>query len=136
MPRKSHEPNKTTKAEVSALASFGLPHADIAVYLDIDPKTLRKHYRHELDTAELTANARVGKFLFKSASGLALKEGATHADCIRAAMFWAKTRMRWRETHVHELTGPGGGPVRTINSEMSAEEAAEAYAASLNDSGS
>jgi len=31
-----------------------------------------------------------------------------------------------------ELSGPGGGPVRTINSTMTPQEAAEAYAAMLN----
>lgn len=31
----------------------------------------------------------------------------------------------------HELSGPGGGPVQLINSEMSAKEAADLYAATL-----
>ena len=32
-----------------------------------------------------------------------------------------------------ELTGPGGGPVQLINTDMTAQEAAEAYASTLND---
>jgi len=46
----------------------------------------------------LKANARVGKFLYEAASGAALDKGASHSDCLRSAMFWAKTRMGWRES--------------------------------------
>jgi hypothetical protein len=31
------------------LAAYGIPEPDIAEMLKIDPKTLRKHYRQELD---------------------------------------------------------------------------------------
>lgn len=93
-----HEPTDKTKAEVTALYSFGTPQEEIAKYLDIDPKTLRKYYRQELDTAIVKANAKVGQFLYQNAAGQTLGQGATHSDCVRAAMFWAKTRMGWRET--------------------------------------
>lgn len=93
-----HEPTSKTRAEVSALYSFGIPQAEIATYIGVDAKTLRKHYREELDNSVTKANAAVGKFLYQNASGATLKEGASHSDCVRAAMFWAKTRMGWRET--------------------------------------
>jgi len=32
------------------MAGYGVPEADIALVLRIDPKTLRKYYRAELDT--------------------------------------------------------------------------------------
>lgn len=35
-------------------------------------------------------------------------------------------------TDKHEITGAGGGPVRTVTSDMTPQEAAEAYAATLN----
>ena len=98
MSRKPHTPDAKSRGEVSALCSYGIPHEEIANYLGIDAKTLRKHYRAELDTAHIKANATVGRFLFQNASGATLKEGASHSDCVRAAMFWAKTRMNWRET--------------------------------------
>lgn len=98
MPRRSHEPTGKTRAEVSALRSFGVPEHEVSAYIGIDPKTLRKHYREELDTSALKANAAVGKFLYQAASGQALSNGASYSDCVRAAMFWAKTRMQWRET--------------------------------------
>ncbi len=108
-----HEPTPQTRAEVSALKSFGVPHEDISTYIGIDAKTLRKHYRKELDMAQIKADAAVAKFLYGAASGQALKNGATYADCVRSAMFWAKTRMGWRETtdlnHKHEgLDAPVG----------------------------
>ena len=92
-----HAPTEKSRAEVSALCSFGIPQSEIAIFLGIDAKTLRKHYREELDVASTKANAQVGRFLFQNASGQTLKSGASHGDCVRAAMFWAKTRMGWRE---------------------------------------
>ena len=93
-----HKPTERTRAEVSALYSYGIPQEEIAAYVGIDAKTLRKHYRGELDTAHVKAHAAVGRFLYQNATGSTLKEGASHSDCVRAAMFWAKTRMGWRET--------------------------------------
>ena len=110
-----HAPSTQTRAEVSALKSFGVPLDDIAAFIGIDRKTLSKHYKAEIDTAQIKADAAVAKFLYGAASGRSLKDGATYADCVRAAMFWAKTRMSWRETAAVELTGAGGGPILTKN---------------------
>ena len=93
-----HAPTPESRAQVSALYSYGITQEEIARFLNIDPKTLRLHYRDELDSAHVKANAKVGQFLFQNASGQTLANGATHSDCVRAAMFWAKTRMGWRET--------------------------------------
>ena len=108
MPRHPHEPTDKTRAEVEALKSFGVPQQDIAGYIGIDRKTLAKHYKDELDTAQTKANATVARFLYQAASGKALNEGANYADCVRAAMFWAKTRMQWRETNHHDVTSSDG----------------------------
>lgn len=102
-----HIPSDRTRAEVSALYSFGIPQEEIARYVGIDAKTLRKYYREELDISVTKANAAVGRFLYQNASGQALKDGASHADCVRAAMFWAKTRMGWRETQQIDHTTNG-----------------------------
>ncbi|HZJ93716.1 MAG TPA: hypothetical protein VFD09_11625 [Thiopseudomonas sp.] len=103
----THEPTTKTRAEVSALCSYGVPQDEVASFIGIDPKTLRKYYRDELDKAALTANAKVGQFLYQNASGQTLGSGATHSDCVRAAMFWAKTRMNWRETQNVDVTSNG-----------------------------
>ena len=102
MPNKSHEPTDQTRSEVAALASFGIPQEDIAAYIGISHPTLRKHYEQELKVSSIKANAAVGKYLYRLASGMALKDPqnpASHSECSRSAMFWAKTRMGWRETH-------------------------------------
>ncbi len=112
MPRHPHEPTAKTRAEVEALKSFGVPQDDIALYIGIDRKTLAKHYKDELDTAQTKADATVARFLYQAASGKALDSGASYADCVRAAMFWAKTRMKWRET---DNDAQGNGNPITIN---------------------
>ena len=92
-----HIPDKKTRAEVSALCAYGIPQYEISVYIGIDAKTLRKHYRAELDSAKIKANAKVRKFLFDAATGDAKKKGASFADCLRGSMFWAKTQMGFKE---------------------------------------
>ena len=108
MPRKAHEPTETNRAQVQALASFGTPQEEIAEYMGISHVTLRKYDAEELKVSAIKANSEVGKFLFQMASGRALKRGATHGECSRAAFFWAKTRMGWRETsHVDHSSTDG-----------------------------
>lgn len=103
-----HVPDERTRSEVSALYSFGIPQDDIARYIGIDPKTLRQYYRDELDSAQIKAHAAVGRFLYQNATGHTIKDGASHSDCVRAAMFWAKTRMGWRETQTLDHTSSDG----------------------------
>ena len=72
------------------MAAYGIPETDIARVVGIDPKTLRKHYRDELDLGETKANAQVAGFLFNAARN----------GNVTAQIFWLKTRARWRETPV------------------------------------
>ena len=84
---KQHEPTAETRSNVKALASVGTTQEHIAIYLDIDVKTLRKHYRRELDTALILANSNVAKSLYKNAN-----EGN-----VTAQIFWLKTKGGWSE---------------------------------------
>lgn len=70
------------------MAAYGIPEADIATVIGIDPKTLRRHYRRELDTGHIKANTRVAEFLFRKAT-------TDGHQCVTAAIFWLKTRARW-----------------------------------------
>lgn len=117
-----HTPTVESRAQVSALYSYGITQEEIARFLNIDPKTLRLYYRDELDSAHVKANAAVGRFLFQNASGQTLGSGATHSDCVRAAMFWAKTRMGWRETQNVDHT-TGGEPMQPSVIEIVAPKA-------------
>jgi len=104
----THKPTEKSKAEVQALASFGVGQRDISAYLGLTNKTLSKYYREQLDMGMAQTNAAVGKFLAKLATGRAMEEGATWRDCATAAFFWGKTHMGLRETSRHELTSPDG----------------------------
>ena len=103
MSKPLHKPTEKTRAEIVALRSYGVPIKEVAAYIGIDDKTLYKYYRDELENSAIKANPNVGKFLYQAASGQALTTGATYSDCVRAAMFWAKTRMGWKETNVQEV---------------------------------
>src|ERR1041385_2461113 len=88
MGRRAHKPDPSQRKQVEAMAAYGIPEIDIARVIGIDPKTLRKCYRDELDMGETKANAAVAGFFFHSA-----KNGN-----VSAQIFWLKTRARWRET--------------------------------------
>lgn len=97
MANKAHKPTEKTRSEVAALCSFGIPQEDIAEYIGVSHVTLRKHYAKEIKLSAIKANRAVGEFLFRAASGRGIEDGGSYSDCVRAAMFWAKTRMSWRE---------------------------------------
>ena len=99
MPRKATgKPNgnpvfKPTDEErklVEQMCAVGIPQESIALVVrdGIDDKTLRKHFRRELDISKIKANAKVGGALFNKAM----------AGDTSAAIFWAKTQMGWKET--------------------------------------
>jgi hypothetical protein len=74
---------------VKSLAGFGFTHQEIATFLELkSPKTLRKHFRAELDLGEIQANAKVAQTLFNL---------ATSGQHPAATIFWMKTRRGWRE---------------------------------------
>jgi hypothetical protein len=90
MGRRAHRPDPSQRRQVEAMAAYGIPEIDISRVIGIDPKTLRKCYREELDLGETKANAQVAGFLFNAA-----KNGN-----VTAQIFWLKTRARWREVPV------------------------------------
>jgi hypothetical protein len=88
MARPEHTPTDETRDQVLRGVIAGVDQDRIAAILGIAPKTLRKHYRDELDHGKAKANMAVGGSLYQKAIG-----GDT-----TAAIFWAKTQMGWRET--------------------------------------
>lgn len=91
MGRRVHKADPFHRRQVEAMAGYGVPEESIARVVGIDPKTLRKHYREELDTGQIKATAKVAESLFRKATG----EGS---QSVTAAIFWLKTRGGWRET--------------------------------------
>jgi hypothetical protein len=97
MPRPQLNPTKEQRDIVKSMAAMGIPHQDIALKIGIrSPKTIRKHFRQELDLGATEANYKVAKTLF---------EMATSGDCPPATIFWAKTRNGFRE-HPHLAGAP------------------------------
>ena len=104
MGRRAHQPDANSRRQVEAMAACGVPEADIGKVMGIDPKTLRKHYRHELDTGAIRASARIAQGLYQKAVG----DGP---QAVTASIFWLKTRAGWKDTTAHEISGRDGGPI-------------------------
>ena len=69
------------------MAAYGIPAEQIAMCMEMSAPTLRKHFRKELDTAKIQANAQVAGFLFANA-----KKGN-----VTAQILWLKTQAGWKE---------------------------------------
>ncbi|MDQ1249751.1 MAG: hypothetical protein QG597_4127 [Actinomycetota bacterium] len=68
MGRHAHHPDDRGQRQVEALSAYGVPERDIARVVGVDPKTLQKHYRDELDLGSTKATAKVAEFLFRKAT--------------------------------------------------------------------
>ena len=87
--RPPHEPTAKQRETVSIMTAAGITQEKVARCIGIDLKTLRKHYREELDTAAEIANAEVARSLY---------EQAVVDRSTSAAIWWTKARMGWKET--------------------------------------
>lgn len=63
MRRPRHLPATPQRRQVEAMAGYGVPEEDIATFINIDPKSLRKHYRRELDTGHGANNRLLVAFV-------------------------------------------------------------------------
>jgi len=104
MGRRAHRPDPFHRRQVEAMAAFGVPERNIARVVGIDAKTLRKHYRDELDTGQTKATAKVAESLFRKAT-------TDGPQSVTAAIFWLKTRGGWKETSAVEVSGSGSHPL-------------------------
>jgi len=93
-----HAPTDAQRQTVQLHTTVGTTQAVISQLLGIDLKTLRKHYREELDLSKAKSNATIGGALFNKAKG-----GDT-----TAMIFWMKTQAGWREkTDVNHVSEDG-----------------------------
>lgn len=110
----SHEPTAHTKEIVKLHAAVGTPQEIIASIIEIDPKTLRKHYRRELDLSLAQANAQIGGKLYNKAM-----QGDT-----ASIIFWLKTRAGFKETNAVDVY-QNQGPAPTNPQDLTDEQIAE-----------
>jgi hypothetical protein len=104
MARELFAPTDEQRGIVKAFAAYGVQQDEIAKYLDIDPKTLRKHFRRELDVGSIEATTKVAQSLFKAATG----------GNISAAIFWMKARGGWREKQEIDVTTQGSLTIQVV----------------------
>jgi transposase len=103
--RPPYEPTDADREVAKKLAALGTTYEDIAKKLKISSDTLVKYYKQELEEGRIDANASIAGTLFQQA-----KKGNT-----AAAIFWLKTRARWKETNVTELAAGEGAEIKGIN---------------------
>ena len=98
--RPPHQPTEITRELVTLHARVGTRQEVIAGILGIEcNKTLRKHYREELDFATAEANAVIGGALYNK---------ALNGDDTAAQIFWLKTRAGFSEKNALDLTSSDG----------------------------
>lgn len=100
----AHVPTEETRQKVIDLSCNGFSQLDIADYLDIDDKTLRKHYKVELGNAKKDKTIKLGNSLYNDAL----------AGDKQAREFWLKTQGRWSYAKPQEESSIGEQIGKTI----------------------
>jgi hypothetical protein len=106
--RPQYEPSDADRQTVRLMIAAGYDHLQVARCIaqhGIAPKTLRKHFRRELDVGLIEANSAVAKRAYEMAEA---------GDPPAATFFWLKCRCGWRETQQVEHSGPGGGKLEVV----------------------
>jgi len=117
------EPTKEQRDLVKALAAYGIRQDAICLLIKrpvkrgppvpITLKTLRARFRRELDEGEPSLIAQVADSLVKRALD------PKHPQGVAAAIFFLKARAGWSEKVKHELTGRNGGPIASVEFDLS-----------------
>lgn len=92
------EPTEDERRLVEHYVSLGYTQEQIGQLMGKSVDSLDRYCRHELDTGQLKVNAKIGGKLFQKAM----------AGDTTALIFWAKTRMGWKETHGVDLNASDG----------------------------
>jgi hypothetical protein len=101
MSRPRFVPTEEQRRTVKSLSAYGIKQDEIAEMVNLrSSKSLRKHFRREIDRGAIEATAQVGQTLYKM---------ATSGKHPAATIFWLKTRAGWREIQIVE-TRPAAPP--------------------------
>jgi hypothetical protein len=105
-------PTDEQRKTVKAMCAFGIPHDHICRIIrnpstgrNISRPTMEKVFRNEIDTAQPELHARIGNFIARAILGQRQPGGEIiKSERVRArlAIFFAKTRMGWREPIINE----------------------------------
>jgi predicted transcriptional regulator len=95
MARPTFQVTDKLREQVKMMTAGGCRQEDVARVLDITTKTLRKHFRQELDKGAIEANVAVATTMYRM---------ATTGTNTSATIFWLKVRNGWRENAPLEET--------------------------------
>lgn len=116
-----HEPTDANRLLVKIMAAGGRPQEEIAMVLKITAKTMRAHYREELDSAMAEVSKLVLGKLYKK---IVEEETA-------AILFFCKTRLGMKE--MHSIDFPNGIPIPGDASAVTDERTKELIREVLNE---
>ena len=96
--RPPFKPTAEKREQVITMSSNGVPHRQQAPLIGCSsPKTLRKHFREELNIGKIQANAKVAGALYQSALD----------GNVKAQTFWLKTVSGWQDNGEVEIVSEG-----------------------------
>lgn len=114
-----HEVTAYTRNQVKLMAASGLANYQIAKIMQIDQKTLRKHYEHELENGHDDIIGKVGSKLIMTAL-------SDKPNALSAQQYFLSRRGKglWTENRSIEVSGPNGGaiPVQRFDFDQLADE--------------
>jgi len=94
--RHPFRPSDEQRRQILTMTGFGSRKDEMASMLQIDKKTLHKHFRRELDTGMTEANVRVAQALYSN---------AVKHNSVAAQIWWTKARMGWKEAQDVNIGG-------------------------------
>ena len=88
MSRPRFAPTDQQRRMVKSMAAYGIRQEEIAGVIGVSAKTMRRHFRGELDRGATEANTQVAQTMFRM---------ATSGKSPASTMFWLKCRAGWRQ---------------------------------------
>jgi hypothetical protein len=108
MARPRFKPSSAQRYMAKTLAALGIPHDHIAHRVGLrSPKTLRRHFRKELDDGAAEANAKVAQTLYHM---------ATSGKFVCATIFWLRVRAGWND-QPFTMQSPAAAPPFIVSGE-------------------
>lgn len=101
-----HEVTEYTRNQVKLMVASGLANYQIAKIMQMDQKTLKKHYEHELEVGLDDLIGKVGTKLIMTAL-------SDKPNALSAQQYFLSRRGKglWTENKSIEVSGPNGGAI-------------------------
>jgi hypothetical protein len=109
--KKPFVPTDKDRLQVERMVGFGITQDQIAKIMGIGESTLKKYFADELSNGVSRVNSAVAQNLFSIAT-------SRDPGSVAAAIFWMKTRGRWRETNHHVHSGDDKEPPIKIDANL------------------